>query len=240
MRWKHWALAVAMTIPMVGSLMAGPADAGLLGGLTDTLTNTVTTVLSPVTNAVVGSTSDAVLYEVTEAVGSRQGGKGKTFKSSSATLGGVAKAGTPLCPASIASENLNGCWVVVRAIGSANDYTGIGPVFGSIEVVVQDKNGTDSPETTVLRGTIYGNMDMSPAFLQGRPVGSISGSFSLRGVSGTAMSGKYVSGGFDGKFRLPFSNGPKALYMRDDASMVDVDHSEYVLGYPAVRLEITI
>ena len=238
MSWRRWAFAIAVAIPLLGSITAGRAEADLLGSLT----GTVTEVLNPVTTAIVGTTQgpDAVLYEVTEAVGSKQGSNGKTFKSSSATLGGVAKAGTSLCPAAIASTRIDGCWIVVRALGSADDYTGVGPVYGMIEVVVQDKNKTDSPETTVLRGSIYGNMDLSPAFLQGRPSGSITGSFSLKGVYGTSMYGKSIGGSFTGKFRLPFSANGQTVYMRDDGAIVPVHHSEYVLGYPAVRLEIDI
>ena len=255
MGWQRWAFAMAVTIPLMTSAVIGRADAGLLGAVTDTttavtntvtsttstVTNTVTGTLSATTAAVAGTAPDAVLYETTEAVGGKGSGQNKNFKSSTATLSGVARAGTVLCPPSIASTALQGCWITVRATGRADDMSGIGPVAGTMEVLIQDKNLYDSPEITVLSGTISGNIDLSPAFVQGRPLGSITGMFSVKSASGSPMNpGTPITGLFSGTFRLPFGINGQAVYMRDDGSTFPADPAEYVLGYPGVRLEIKI
>ena len=211
MNCKRWSTAMAMGIVLMGSVFAGAAMA-----------------------------ADAVLYEVTEAVASKgAGSQGTGFRSSTATLSGVVRTGTAGCTAAIATPAIQGCWVIVRAVGRANDDTGKGPIVGSFEVVVQDQNQTDSPEIVVLRGHVGGNIDLSPAFTQNRPLGSVSGSYTLIGVPGTVMSGQTVHGDFTGTFRLPYMNNGQASYLGDNDSPVGVQSTEYVLGYPAVKLEVT-
>jgi len=211
MNWKRWSTAMSLGIVLMGSVFAGAAMA-----------------------------ADAVLYEVTEAVASKgAGSQGTGFRSSTATLSGVVRTGTAGCSEAIATPALQGCWVIVRAVGRANDDTGVGPIVGSFEVVVQDRNQTDSPEIVVLRGHVGGSIDLSPAFQQNRPVGSTSGSFTLIGVPGTVMSGQVVRGDFTGVFRLPYMNNGHASYLSDDNNPVLVQNAEYVLGYPAVKLEVT-
>jgi hypothetical protein len=148
--------------------------------------------------------------------------------------------GTAPCPATIATDALNGCWIVVRATGRADDTTGIGPVIGSFEVVVQDKYAVDAPEIIVLRGTIGGEIDLSPAFMHNRPLGTITGTYTLRGVPGTAMNNQTIKGTFTGTFRLPFNDGGQASYLVDNGGTVPVEPGEHVLGYPAVKLEVTL
>jgi hypothetical protein len=191
--------------------------------------------------------ADVTLYEISEAVklDAKKGGK---FKGNAGTLTGWANAGTTLCPQwvvdaydSTAATNKI-CGISVEASGKADDVTGIGPVEGTITVLVQDKNQVDAPEIAVLTGKIKGTINMSPAFMEGRPLGSISGTYELEGDSKSLAKGYKGSGRFSGTFRLPFvAEGVTApQYLLDDGTMVAIAASEYVLRYPAVRLEVML
>jgi hypothetical protein len=225
---KRWSLGMSLVGLLIGSVFAGPAAAQTVGSVVDPA---AVTVPPPV--------ADVVLYEVTEAVGSKGKGAQGGFKSSHATLSGVARTGTAPCPDAIANALMGGCWVVVRATGRADDNTGIGPFVGSFEVVVQDKNTVDSPEIVVLRGHVGGDLDLSPAFQESRPVGTVSGTYTLKGVRNTIMDRQTVKGSFVGKFRLPHMDNGQPSYLLDDGTTVIVQAAEYVLGYPAVKLEIS-
>jgi hypothetical protein len=180
---------------------------------------------------------DGVLYEVTEAV--KVTGKGGLFKSSTATLTGDIAAGTVLCPTWLAQQlNLAACTIVVRATGRADDTTGIGPASGDFDIVVQDWNDADAPEIVVMKGTINGTIDLSPAFQKQQPIGSISGKFSAKGLSASIMAGEKPSGTFTGTFRLPFRVAGKASYLMDDGSVVPIQPQEFSLGQAMVRLEV--
>jgi hypothetical protein len=192
------------------------------------------------------SAADVVLYEVSEAVKLDASGAGK-FKRNSGTLFGSARAGIVLCPQFIVDTldrtgTTPTCAISVQATGKADDGTGIGPVSGTITVLMQDKNDTDAPEIAVISGSITGTMDMSPAFQTGRPLGSITGRFDAQGAPGTIAKGYKASGSFTGTFRLPFmlEGVSRPQYMLDDGRTVAIDPAEYVLRYPAVRLEVTI
>lgn len=180
--------------------------------------------------------ADAVLYEVTEAV---RLGKGGSFKSSKATLSGVSAPGTAICPAWLATQlQVDTCTVTVNAIGKADDATGIGPVSGSFDVLMQDFNNVDSPEIVIMRGSLTGTLDLSPAFVEKKPLGTITGQFDARGLAETAMAGKQARGRFDGVFRIPFRNNGKPSYLLDDGSIVLVQPGEFILGSAMVRVEI--
>ena len=180
---------------------------------------------------------DVVLYEVTEAV---RLGKGGSFKSSKATLAGVAVPGTVLCPVWLATQlNVQQCTVSVSAIGRAGDDHGIGPVSGSFDVLMQDTNNVDNPEIVIMRGQIDGTLDLSPAFLEKKPRGTVTGNFTANGIAGTVMAGHRARGRFDGVFRLPFRSGGKPSYQLDDGSIVPVEPFEFMLGGAMVRVEIT-
>jgi hypothetical protein len=180
---------------------------------------------------------DVVLYEVTEAV---RLGKGGSFKSSKATLAGVALPGTVLCPLWLATQlNIEQCTVTVNATGRAGDDTGIGPVSGSFDVLMQDANNVDNPEIVIMRGHLDGMLDLSPAFVDKKPRGTVTGDFSASGVAGTVMAGHRARGRFDGVFRLPFRSGGKPSYQLDDGSIVPVEPFEFMLGGAMVRIEIT-
>lgn len=180
---------------------------------------------------------DAVLYEVTEAV--KVTGKGGAFKSSTATLTGDVAAGTPLCPTWLTQQyNLAACTIVVRATGHADDTTGIGPAGGDFDVVVQDWNSADAPEIVIMKGTIQGTIDLSPAFQKQQPLGTITGKFNANGLSQTVMGGVRASGTFAGKFRLPFRQAGRPSYLMDDGTVVLAQPQEFSLGQAMVRLEV--
>ena len=95
--------------------------------------------------------SDGTLYEVSEAVTANAKGKVQGFKSSEATLSGTIKSGTPLCPAWVTAPlGIDSCWMIVHALGGADDNTGLGPVAGTIFVLVQGRNEADAPELKIL------------------------------------------------------------------------------------------
>ena len=180
---------------------------------------------------------DAILYEVTEAV--KVTGKGGAFKSSTATLTGEIAAGTALCPTWLTQQyNLSTCTIVVRATGHADDTTGIGPAGGDFDIVIQDWNNADAPELVVMKGTMQGTIDLSPAFQKQQPLGSITGKFNAAGVAQTVMSGSRASGTFSGTFRLPFRQGGRPSYLLDDGTVVLAQPQEFSLGQAMVRLEV--
>jgi hypothetical protein len=184
------------------------------------------------------SAVDGVLYEVTEAV--KLTGKGGSFKSSAATLTGDIAAGTDLCPTWVTQRlNMASCMIIVRATGKADDVTGIGPASGDFDIVVQDWNNADAPEVVVMKGTLTGTIDLSPAFTKQQPLGSITGKFNAIGLSNGVMAGAKAMGTFNGKFRLPFRDGGKASYLMDDGSIVPAQPQEMSLGQAMVRLEVT-
>jgi hypothetical protein len=180
---------------------------------------------------------DAVLYEVTEAV---RLGKGGSFKSSKATLAGMAAPGTVLCPTWITTQlQIDGCTITVNALGRADDTTGFGPVSGTFDVLMQDVNSVDMPEIVIMRGSISGTLDLSPAFVDKKPRGLITGEFQGTGVAGTPMAGQRARGRFDGTFRIPFRHNGKPSYLLDDESIVLVTPGEFILGNAMVRVELT-
>jgi hypothetical protein len=182
--------------------------------------------------------ADGLLYEVSEAIDVKA--KGKGFKSSEATLSGTIKAGTPLCPSWAATElGTDSCWMIVHAIGGADDSTGVGPVSGTIFVLAERRNSADAPEVKILSADFDGQLDLSPAFFQRKPRGTIIGKYSARGEKGSIMDGYKTQGSFSGIFRLPFMNGQQASYLLDDGKIVPLDFSEYSVGQPTPRLELT-
>jgi hypothetical protein len=182
--------------------------------------------------------ADGTLYEVSEAIDLKSNGKG--FKSSEATLSGTIKAGTPLCPSWVATElGTDSCWVIVHAKGGADDATGVGPVAGTIFVLAERLNSADAPELKILSADFDGQLDLSPAFFQQTPRGTIIGKYSARGEKGSIMDGYKTQGSFQGVFRIPFLNGQQASYLLDDGRIVPLELNEYSVGKPTPRLELT-
>ena len=137
--------------------------------------------------------ADGTLYEVSEAISLKS--NGKAFKSSEATLSGTIKAGTPLCPSSVATElGTDSCWVIVHATGGADDSSGVGPVRGTIFVLAEFRNAADAPELKILSADFDGQLDLSPAFFQQIPRGTITGKYSARGEKNSIMDGYKIQG----------------------------------------------
>jgi hypothetical protein len=182
---------------------------------------------------------DGTLYEVSEAIDLKSNGKG--FKSSEATLSGTIKAGTPLCPSWVATQlGTDSCWMIVHATGGADDSSGVGPVRGTIFVLAELRNSADAPELKILSADFDGQLDLSPAFFQQIPRGTISGTYSARGEKGSIMDGYKIQGAFQGVFRIPFLYGQQAVYLLDDGrTVVPLALNEYSVGQPTPRLELT-
>jgi hypothetical protein len=185
---------------------------------------------------------DAVLYEVTENVSMKaEGDRGMVFQSSEAVLMGRLKSGTPLCPTwLVTATGSTDCTLTVRATAKAGDETGIGPVKGTIRIVVQDGNGVDAAEVVVVKASFSGTIDLSQA-AQGVPLGSITGQYQASGVKGTVGEPIKDAGNFDGVFRLPFLHGSdtNASYLTTSGPVL-VGADELTLGSPAVKLEVAL
>jgi hypothetical protein len=182
--------------------------------------------------------ADGLLYEVSEAIDLKSNGKG--FKSSQATLSGTIRAGTPLCPSAVAADlGTDSCWVIVHATGGADDPTGVGPVRGTIFVLAEHLNSADAPELKILSADFAGQLDLSPAYFQQIPRGTITGKYSARGEKNSIMDSYKIQGSFHGVFRIPFLNGQQASYLLDNGSIVPLEFSEYSVGRPTPRLEVT-
>ena len=48
-----------------------------------------------------------------------------------------------------------------------------------------------------------------------------------------------IEGAFQGVFRIPFMNGQQASYLQDDGRVVPLAFTEYSVGQPTPRLELT-
>jgi hypothetical protein len=178
---------------------------------------------------------DVVLYELTESV--KVNGKTGTFKSSEATLLGWARGGTAVCPSVL---GLSVCSVTVRATGKASDDTGLGPVDGHFQVMVDRFNPFDAAELAVAAGKISGDLDLSPVFLGQTPRGTVTGKYDLKGMKDTVLDKYDRKGLFTGTFRLPVPHNGVISYMMDDGSFVPVQPGEMALGVAAVRLELRL
>jgi hypothetical protein len=192
---------------------------------------------------------DAVLYELNENMSLRalRGGHRKA----TSQLLGFAKAGSPLCPLTLANGE-GFCTINATGTDSIRLSTGLGKFGGTFTVVGQDTNPVDSPEAVLAKGRFSGQMDFSPAILGEVPLGTVDGEMALNG-------GRKHS--FTGTFRLPFvmpmqapecvaQNGPYAcpvlgytdpMYLVPTATygVEYVDDSELAIGFPTVRFEIT-
>jgi hypothetical protein len=114
--------------------------------------------------------------------------------------------------------------------------TGKGWVSGNFDIVVQGDNPFDGPELTVARGTLRGDIDLSPT-LASIPLGSISGRWNVTGLADGPLAGFKSKGTFVGTFRLPF--GAPASYLGDTFVPFPVAVDEFSLGVPTVRLEVS-
>jgi hypothetical protein len=123
--------------------------------------------------------ADGTLYEVSEAIDLRSNGKG--FKSSEATLSGTIKAGTPLCPSWVATQlGTDSCWMIVHASGGATTRRAWDRTRHDLRARRVQEHA-DAPELRILSADFDGQLDLSPAFFQQLPRGTITGKYSARG-----------------------------------------------------------
>jgi hypothetical protein len=186
---------------------------------------------------------DGVLYEAAENIKVTTGKISRRM--AVAVLVGTVNAGTPWCPAALGRKT---CDVTAVGADNVNLATGKGPVTAAFTIVVQGDNPLDGPEFPVIRGTLYGQMDLSTAVIGADglaltgdewPLGTMTGTWNARGEAGSPLANWTASGRLTGTFRLPFSMyGSPALYW-SDAGPVPVAPAEYLLGSAMVRLEIT-
>jgi hypothetical protein len=194
--------------------------------------------------AVATAGPDATLYEVTEEMNLR-GGK-LVRRMAVAALSGTVNAGTALCPAWLASPSTGTCAITAIAHNNVSLATGRGPIHGTFAIVVQDLNTADGPEVVVIRGTVTGQMDLSPALLgpdgvpltnDEMPLGGLEGTWSATGVPGTPLHGFRARGALAGTFRLPVGDRDNAFYL-EAGGFVPVQLEQRALGDPTVKLEI--
>ncbi len=170
---------------------------------------------------------DAVLYELTENM--RLVG-GNTVRQAVAELGGEANVGTAICPPSLKESP---CILNGTGADNVDLSTGLGPFSGDFTVVVQGDNPVDGAELVVVTGHIAGTIDLSQPVLKNIPLGSVSGTWTANGASGS------VHGRFTGVVRLPFIGpGGAPAYLLDDGSTTPVTADDEALGVPTVRIDI--
>jgi len=196
--------------------------------------------------------ANAVAYEVTENLKLRplQGDR----RIATAALVGTVNAGTAICPEALVGVG-GVCVLTAMASDNINLANGKGPVTGTFSVVIQDVNPVDGAELVILRGTLHGKIDLSPAVLGGMPLGTIQGKWNAKGVNGGPLAGVRAHGTFEGTFRLPFIFGVPAgclddgdpsdcgfvsnsSYLGAGGFPVDVQFNELSLAVPTVRLEL--
>lgn len=226
--WKTGLLAVGLSLfVMLLALLLGPCPA--LAG---------ERIRRPVL-----PNSDATLYEVTETVRfDAAAGLTVTLRDAIATLMGAAKLGTPLCPAAVLVTNpaVQTCEISGQGQDSVSLATGLGPVWGKFAVLINAPGNSDDhvPDLPVLTGTFIGDVDLSPAVLSQIPLGYLT-----NGRLTIDQTGQVIP--FSGTFRLPFSlvddEGRKRdFYLAADGTPVSVKQHERDLGFPLVRLEVTL
>jgi hypothetical protein len=204
-------------------------------------------------------TPNVALYETMESM--TVGGSGNVIRRATAALTGWTKAGSPICPASLGVEI---CTVNVVASDSVRIDTGKGTVTGDFSVVVPCEtfpprpctgdNPFDSPEITVLSGTLRADIDLAP--IHGVPfLADLTGSLQGLGTKGGPLDRVVFRATFTGTFRLPFEipPGDEAYYVVDPAQWPKpeslrrvLNPDEYVFAgagvkaYPMVLLELTV
>ena len=207
-----------------------------------------------------GSTG-VTLYEISERVtfDPDPSAPGVIRRNATSPLQGFAELGTPLCPSAllISVPRMKSCTVIATGTDSVSTVTGLGPVSGTFDVVINAPGNSDVhvPDLPVISGTFQGDVDLSPAVLNHVPLGSITGSFTI------AQTADPVSGAltvlpqpvvlpFRGTFRMPFSLGTRhswvrsnrqnpAFYLEDNLkTLIVVQPIERSVGFPTVRLEV--
>src|SRR5215831_5056721 len=202
------------------------------------------------------------LYEVSERVtfDPDPSAAGVIRRNAASPLQGFAALGTPLCPSQllISVSRIESCTVIATGTDSVSTVTGIGPVSGTFDVVVNapGNSSVHVPDLPVITGTFSGAVDLSFAVLHHIPLGSIAGTFTIAQVADPATGilidlPQPVVLPFKGTFRMPFTRDARgrwqrsdrsnaAFYLADDLRSVQPVRSfERSTGFPVVRLELS-
>jgi hypothetical protein len=201
------------------------------------------------------------LYEISERVTfdpQSLDGKFVVFRNAISPLLGFAPLGTPLCPSVLLSTvpHMESCTVIATGTDSVSTVTGLGPVHGTFDVVINapGNSAIHIPDLPVISGTFTGMNDLSPAVRFGVPLGSITGTFKITQMadaSGMLHLVPPVTLAFTGTFRLPFAldrdgwpkkrhHGHAAFYLADDLrTLIPIRPGERSISFPAVRLEVS-
>src|SRR2546427_1162688 len=91
----------------------------------------------------------------------RDAGGSPRSRRATSELTGIARRGTPLCPAGV--PGTGNCTINVTGKDDVDLATGMGSLGGSFTVGVQETKTTDSPPGVVLKGQILGLIDFRPA-----------------------------------------------------------------------------
>ncbi len=199
------------------------------------------------------------LYEVSERVTFDEV-KGVIARNATSPLQGFAALGTPLCPSRllVSVPRIKSCTVIATGTDSVNTQTGVGPVSGTFDVVINapGNSSVHVPDLPVISGTFSGTVDLSLAVLNRVPLGSINGVFTIIQTADPAtgaltMLPQPAVLPFRGTFRMPFTVSTRgrfehsdreheAFYLDDDfRTLIRVKAFERSTGFPDVRLEVT-
>src|SRR5215468_4585947 len=199
------------------------------------------------------------LYEVSERVTFDEV-EGVVVRNATSPLQGFAALGTPLCPSQllISVPKIDSCTVIATGTDSVSTQTGLGPVSGTFDVVINapGNSSVHVPDLPVISGTFSGTVDLSPAVVNRLPLGSIEGTFTIAQVADPATGmlmdlPQPVVLPFKGIFRMPFKlgaqgrfewsqRGQTASYLHDDLrNVMPVRAFERSTGFPNVRLEVS-
>jgi hypothetical protein len=202
------------------------------------------------------------LYEISERVtfDPDPTSAGVIRRNATSPLQGFAEVGTPLCPSQllISVPRIQSCTVIATGTDSVSTMTGIGPVSGTFDVVINapGNSSVHVPDLPVISGTFSGTVDLSLAVLHRLPLGSITGSFTITQMADPATGTlgplpQPVVLPFKGIFRMPFAVDTHARHVRSDRkhaafyladdfkTLVLVRPAELSVGFPTVRLEVT-
>ena len=199
------------------------------------------------------------LYEVSERV-TFDDVEGVIFRNAVSPLQGFAALGTPLCPSKllISVPRIESCTVIAIGTDSVSTQTGVGPVSGTFDVVINApvNSSVHVPDLPVISGTFGGTVDLSFAVLHRIPLGSIDGVFTITRAADPATGAveslsRPVVLPFRGTFRMPFKLDDRgrfarsvrdrlAFYLGDDfRKLIVVRAFERSTGFPTVRLEVS-
>ena len=201
------------------------------------------------------------LYEISERVTfDPDSSAGVIRRNAISPLQGFAEVGTPLCPSEllISGPRMKSCTVIGTGTDSVSTATGVGPVSGSFDVVINapGNSSVHVPDLPVISGTFSGIVDLSLAVLSHVPLGCIVGNFTITQMAdpATGLLGllpQPVVLPFTGTFRMPFAidtharrarsdRQRAAFYLADDLETLSlVRPTELSVGFPTVRLEVT-